>query len=784
MNYKDIRNNLSYLRTLVFFESVFPHDLRRPIQKVLFIVSAILFLISSGIFGVVDTRISGLTLIFITSFLFVTLIEAYFYSMFDSRRNKTYDFELAELILHSSSRDVVSGFCKSSVGRGLLLRAGISKEGIKDFKKSRKFGLLPSKINVAGDNIFEGFIKAILEQDDEFRRLLVSSDVRIKEFTEAVFWAISLERERINYERWWSENRLKTTRPIGEGWSYGRAYALLSYAAPLRVTIDENTDFRLNEALQVESVLSKARDANAIIVGPEGIGKLEVMERLLVRVRRDEAPKDLRHYDMLIFDTAAFAANNDTKSRFERELISILKAAERAGNVILIISDLYGFIADGRALGSDVMGIVSPYLESQDMHVVAICGIESFHRHIEPDKALMKNFEIIKVEEGTITETLDLMKKQIVTIEHDTRAFYTYSSIVEAVNSASQYFPDSSKIDTATDLLIEASSLTDDTISREDILDLVERRTGIPTGAVSAEEREKLTNLPDLLHQRIVGQDIAVTAISDALTRARSGIGNPNRPIGSFLFMGPTGVGKTETTKALAEIFFGDESDIVRFDMSEYNTPDALSRLIGDPRTREPGILASKVREKPYGVMLLDEFEKTDKRVLDLFLQILDEGMFSDYRGSKVSVRNMIIIATSNAGSPLIFDIVKSGGDLASERDNIIDSIIDEGIFKPELLNRFDGVILFHPLDKSHLKKIAEKMLGKLSWRLKEKGVHLEINEELLDFLIEKGSDPKFGARELNRAIQDNLEKVIAKRLISGELGPGSTYSFKISDLE
>jgi ATP-dependent Clp protease ATP-binding subunit ClpA len=247
--------------------------------------------------------------------------------------------------------------------------------------------------------------------------------------------------------------------------------------------------------------------------------------------------------------------------------------------------------------------------------------------------------------------------------------------------------------------------------------------------------------------------------------------------------LGPTGVGKTETTKALAEMFFGAEAEILRLDMSEYNTDDSINRLIGSIGDESGRILGSMIRENSYGVLLLDEFEKTDKRVLDLFLQILDEGIFSDATGRKVSARNLIIIATSNAGSNLIFEIIKREGTLENRKDEIIEEVIRQGIYKPELLNRFDGVILFHPLDKKQLKEVSKLMLEKLALRLKEQGIILSINSALIDFLVAQGSDPKFGARALNRAVQDTVEKVIANKILSGEAENGTTLELTSSDL-
>jgi ATP-dependent Clp protease ATP-binding subunit ClpC len=311
------------------------------------------------------------------------------------------------------------------------------------------------------------------------------------------------------------------------------------------------------------------------------------------------------------------------------------------------------------------------------------------------------------------------------------------------------------------------------------VYEVVSNRTGIPTGPIGTAERDLLLNLEDTLHERVIGQQSALDAIARTMRRARAGIQAGERPIGSFLFLGPTGVGKTETAKALAHVFFGNEQNMTRIDMSEFSGEDALPRLIGNGT--DSGVLSDMLREHPYCVLLLDEFEKGSRAVHDIFLQILDEGRFTDARGDTVNARNTIIIATSNAGSQLILKTVQQRLALATLEQEIINHIIKEGVYRPELLNRFDSTIIFEPLTQEEQGQVAGLMLRGLYERVKSQGFELIVNRDLMDLLVKKGYDPQFGARPMQRVIQDVVEEKIAQRIIGG-IAKGSTISLTAAD--
>ena len=406
---------------------------------------------------------------------------------------------------------------------------------------------------------------------------------------------------------------------------------------------------------------------------------------------------------------------------------------------------------------------------------------------LEQDPTIKQRFEHILVEHPGDEEMVEVLQNVAEELEKHSGVLFTYNSLKTVIRAVMDHFSDPVMPDNAIDILVELPAHVirkhKILVEKQDILDIVEKKTGVPLGQIKEAERETLLNVEDLLHKRVIGQDEAIVVVSNAMRRSRAGVRNTRRPIGSFLFVGPTGVGKTETAKALAALFFGDEKNMTRLDMSEFAGGDAVARLIGSFDGGQIGVLTRTLREHSYGVVLLDEFEKSATQVHDLFLQILDEGFFSDVKGKRVNARNVIFIATSNAGSNLIFEKMQQEVDTKNIQKEIVDHIIKERIFKPEFLNRFDAVVLFHPLELEHIRKISGIMLEKLRLRLRNRGLDMEITSEMVEYVAQQGVDPVFGARPMNRYIQENLEQVIAEKLIRGDIKEGSKFTLLPEDL-
>lgn len=790
MDFSTLKKEVSIFRPLFALEKTVAHSTRKIIKTVLFYLLIVSFILASGIVFDASPLLTGMFFLILSLWLIFVALDAFYYS-YRLEQGSPFLFELASILALTKDSDLVKGFASSSLGSFTLLRAGVDDGSLDSFLVGRKIVLSSDGFSLPqGDHdkpLARLYIEQLLLKDKSFESFLALHDISSETLWNTFEWVASLDKRGVENERWWSRERLSKIEPIGRSWSYGKAYGLMRFSVPLRFSLFQNEELHPQEAIMLETMLSKVSGANVIVVGEEGSGKIEVVEALARKVSSQEVSPVLQNKQFLVLSVEALLSTSTDAASFEKLFISILNEMVRAGNIILVIPDFNALVLGAQALQSDLTALLSPFLSSPEMHIVAISDLGEFHASIEKDQELLKHFETLSIKGGGESSIAKVLMEEVLSLEAAEGVFFTYPAIHEAVKSAGRYFVGSPLYDTAGDLLVEAIALVRSQkrilIEKNDILSLVRTKTGVPAGAVDDAEKQKLMRLEELLHERVVGQKEAVSSISDALRRARSGINNPNRPIGSFLFLGPTGVGKTETTKALGEIFFGQNAKILRLDMSEFNTPDALNRLIGGYGTETPGILSTMIKENQYGVLLLDEFEKTDRKVLDLFLQILDEGVFSDALGRKIGARNLIIIATSNAGSQKIFDTVKSGANLLDQKDVIIDNIVSQGIFKPELLNRFDGVILFHPLEAEHLRSVAKIMLERLVWRLKERGFSLVVNDVLINFLVEKGTDPKFGARPLNRAIQDTVEKIIADRIISGELKPGSQIEFSQNDL-
>lgn len=823
MDKKQRIEDLSVYPILVL-EDYFPHTTRHKIFQTLFplqsfffaafiILSAVNYNLPgnpySSVVRIIVPRLEGIFLILFACWLLVYLLESFHRAVFFHNRayklmkskaeradESKYEMssEVAGVFYHANDGDILKSFFHSHVGPDILIRCGVVFDEAEAFLKSRVSILTLELSDIIEAKIadLEDFAIYLFKNYPEFADFLFIRGVSEKDYIGAVKWAVKVGEDRDFRERWWGRDNMKKIGTLGRDFAFGHTYMLDKYAREITVggAAPSRRDLQWeNEVLAVETALSKGKEANVMIIGDDGIGTMDVVYEFAYRIDAHEVPAVLQEFRMLLVDTNLIVAVTKEKAILEGSIIRLMNEAIKAGNIILVFDHFSSFVTGAKILGTDVVDILNPYLQSPQLHLIALAPTEEYHRVLAPNGEMSTRFEVVQLKQPSNTKVISLLEEWAIVLERKYPVVFTYAAIVEILQSAENYITDGVMPDKAVDLLVEIPPYAEQKgnvlIGKEDILDFVQFKTKIPVGEIGAEERAKLNNLETELHKRIVGQNDAVVALADAIRRSRAGVRDPQKPIGSFLFLGPTGVGKTETAKALASVYFENEEKMSRLDMSEYQGADSLERLIGSFELGKPGTLSMIIKNNPYGVLLLDEFEKTNMEVQNLFLQLLDEGFFSDMSGHRVNARNIIFIATSNAGSDLMYEAIQHGDNVHALSQVIIDSIIKKGTLKPELMNRFDGVIMFNPLEKKDITEIARMMAEKLKKRLREEqSINLVVNDALVQMLVKEGQDPLFGGRPMARAVKDKVEKVIAKKIIDGSARPGATVELSADELK
>ncbi|PFG95960.1 ATP-dependent Clp protease ATP-binding subunit ClpC [Saccharopolyspora erythraea NRRL 2338] len=554
---------------------------------------------------------------------------------------------------------------------------------------------------------------------------------------------------------------------------------------------------REKEIERIMQVLSRRTKNNPVLIGEAGVGKTAVVEGLAQKVVKGEVPETLKDKQLYTLDLGSLVAGSRYRGDFEERLKKVLKEIKTRGDIILFIDEIHTLVGAGAAEGAiDAASILKPMLARGELQTIGATTLEEYRKYVEKDPALERRFQPIQVGEPSAEDTVEILKGLRDRYEAHHRVTFTDQALVSAATLADRYINDRFLPDKAIDLIDEAGARMRihratageelDVVSEvddEQIAEVLANWTGIPVFKLTEEETTRLLRMEDELHKRIIGQDDAVKAVSQAIRRTRAGLKDPKRPSGSFIFAGPSGVGKTELSKALAEFLFGDDDALVQIDMGEFHDRYTASRLFGAPPGyvgyEEGGQLTEKVRRKPFSVVLFDEIEKAHQEIYNTLLQVLEDGRLTDGQGRTVDFKNTVLIFTSNLGTQDISKAVglgfSAGTDSESNYERMKSKVNEEmkKHFRPEFLNRIDDVIVFHQLTEAEIIQMVDLLGARVEKALKGKDMSLELTTLAKKLLAKRGFDPVLGARPLRRTIQREIEDRLSEQILFGEIEPG-----------
>ena len=701
---------------------------------------------------------------------------------------------LAGLPDHATPTQVAELVGKSQAGQFMAVRFGVTANFLlniasDDTKQTDNLWVDARALQQqAGSPLLHGGVLAValVRQFDGYETLLAQMHLDIDDLLDGVHWYDHIQ-DLIGQHA-----KPKRTGGIARDWSFGYVPLLKRFGLNLSesgggaFTVELDSHMRALDQL-VEAMSSGGRQ-NAAIVGPEGVGKTTLLHAFAERLLDAEAhvPESLKFRQVFLMDSSALISAAPGRGELEGLVMQVLTEAYRAKNIIICLDNAQLFFEEG--VGSvDLTNVLLPILEAGNLRIILTVDEQRLLQIGQRNPGLVNALNRILLTPATRDETIAVMQDQLIMTEYQRKVTYMYQSLAEAFRLSERYIHDLEMPGRALKLLETAASYGEGggkLITANSVQQAIEQTMNVKVGtADAAAEREVLLNLEDKIHERMINQTRAVQVVSDALRRARAGVRNQDRPIGTFLFLGPTGVGKTELAKALADVYFGGEDRMIRLDLNEYVTLDDVGRLIADGAD-DPNSLTAQAMKQPFSVVLLDEIEKAHPNVLTTLLQLLDEGILRDIRNREVSFRDAIVIATSNAGADRIREYIDRGYQVQQFEQQFIDELISSNQFRPEFLNRFDEIVTFTPLGKEELVQVIDLMIAGVNRTLALQKVAVEVEKDAKLYLVDKGYDPRLGARPMRRVVQRAIENTVAKEMLGGNVTPGTTIHITLAQVQ
>lgn len=634
------------------------------------------------------------------------------------------------------------------------------------------------RTQLGGDSITPGMlITAIVQQFPQYEAVLAHLHIDIEDLHEGIRWQLRL-KEVVNQSQ-----APRRTGGLARDWSFGYIPLLSRFGQNISQSIGKGSVFAVETESHKQTIVhmietfSSGGTQNVTLIGPTGVGKSMLVEAFAERLldASSNLPGSLKFRQVIMLDAASLISAAPGRGEIEHLVMNILGEAYAAKNIIVCLDNAQLFFEDG--VGSvDIGNVLLPIIEAGNLRLILTMDEQRFVEISRKNPNITNALNRITVSAADEADTMRVMEDKVLLLEYRRKVTYTYQALREAYRLSLRYVHDIAMPGQALKLLESAAGYAENgLVTINAVQRAIEQTLDIKVSVASeSDDREKLLNLESLLHERMIGQARAVQVVSDALRRARAGVRNEDRPIGTFLFLGPTGVGKTELSKALANVYFGGENRMIRLDLNEYVRNEDVARLIADAAT-DPTSLTAQVMKQPYSVVLLDEIEKAHPNVLTTLLQLLDEGILRDINNREVSFRDAIVIATSNAGADRIREYIQRGYKLEQFEEQITNDLVSSGQFRPEFLNRFDEIVVFGSLSKAELLQVVDIILKGVNKTLAPQKITVRVTDEAKKLLVERGYDPRLGARPMRRVVQKAVENTVAKAVLGGSATAGDT---------